>query len=310
MAIITISDDVLEVARVRDPIRGGQNYERISMAEAKRLFFILHPAGGQSVLSVSDHLVQEGDGHDVGVRRLYADADVLRGVFLWIYGGGWTFEDLVTADGLCRDFAARVGYLVISATPRLAPEGLFPGALDDVLEVLTRVFEKYATDYPVAIDGGRSGGNLATTACLAIRDRDELKYEIAHQTLVFSAVDFNTKYHSARAYVDPLLNVADTFRLANSYASIENDRYNHFTALNTAFELGGIPALSILVGKADSLRDGIPSCAEHLRLDQVEAQPRTYKNVGHAFFGALGVADGGQSLSDIADDLRAALCVS
>src|SRR5690349_7017571 len=67
--------------------------------------------------------------------RLYAtrtDAPVL----VYLHGGGWCYGSVATVDRVCRRIADRSGCAVLSIEYRLAPEHVFPAALEDVEAVL------------------------------------------------------------------------------------------------------------------------------------------------------------------------------
>ena len=67
--------------------------------------------------------------------RLYAsrpDAPL----FVYVHGGGWAYGSIETVDRVCRRIADRSGCAVLSVDYRLAPEHVFPAALEDVSTVL------------------------------------------------------------------------------------------------------------------------------------------------------------------------------
>ena len=93
--------------------------------------------------------------------RLYART-VGAPVFVYLHGGGWCYGSIETADRFCRRIADRSGCAVLSVGYRLAPEHVFPAALDDVETVLAFV-RKEGADLGVdpsrlAIGGDSAGG--------------------------------------------------------------------------------------------------------------------------------------------------------
>src|SRR3954452_4944695 len=53
-------------------------------------------------------------------------------VFVYVHGGGWCYGSIETLDRFCRRVADRSRRAVLSVGYRLAPEHVFPAALDDV----------------------------------------------------------------------------------------------------------------------------------------------------------------------------------
>jgi acetyl esterase len=85
--------------------------------------------------------------------RLYATrADAP--LFVYLHGGGWCYGSIETVDRVCRRIADRSGCAVLSVDYRLAPEHVFPAALDDVETVLAIVRE--GADWASTRPGWRS----------------------------------------------------------------------------------------------------------------------------------------------------------
>jgi acetyl esterase len=108
--------------------------------------------------------------------RLYrnTEGDAPSPVLVYFHGGGWVIGDLETHDVLCRDLARYSGYTVIAVDYRLAPEHVFPAAVDDANAAVNWVFANAEAlhgdpDY-IAVGGDSAGGNLAAVVCLSRRD--------------------------------------------------------------------------------------------------------------------------------------------
>jgi acetyl esterase len=89
-------------------------------------------------------------------------------VLVFFHGGGWVVGDLETHDVFCRRIAALVGCTVISVDYRLAPEHVFPAAVDDAVAAVEAVrarAEELAIDPGrIVIGGDSAGGSLAAVA--------------------------------------------------------------------------------------------------------------------------------------------------
>src|SRR5690349_5974009 len=119
--------------------------------------------------------------------RLYAtrpDAPL----FVYLHGGGWAYGSIETVDRMCRRIADRSGCAVLSVDYRLAPEHLFPAALEDVESVISYVRKSDIGVDPtrLAIGGDSAGAQLATIA--ARRQRDAAT-PLDHQILIYPALD-------------------------------------------------------------------------------------------------------------------------
>jgi acetyl esterase len=109
--------------------------------------------------------------------RIYSPAVESAGTLpalIYVHGGAGVFCDLDTHEGLCRLLAGSSGCRVISVGYRLAPEHMFPAAVDDARAAARWTFE-HSTEIGVdpkrtAIAGDSAGATLATVVCRLERD--------------------------------------------------------------------------------------------------------------------------------------------
>ena len=91
-----------------------------------------------------------------------------------------------THDELARRIANECGARVVSAEYRLAPEHMFPAALDDLGVAYAWAAKTYSGGVVVA--GDSAGANLAASLSIKLRDGGGAQQPIA-QVLVYPAVD-------------------------------------------------------------------------------------------------------------------------
>jgi acetyl esterase len=113
-----------------------------------------------------------------------------RALVIYFHGGGWTIGDLQTHDPFCRDLALQLQANVVSLDYRLAPEHLFPAAVDDCLACSRWVLDNRAAigaeEAPVFLAGDSAGGNLA--AVVANQLAGEQPGAVSGQLLIYPAV--------------------------------------------------------------------------------------------------------------------------
>ena len=109
---------------------------------------------------------------------------------VYLHGGGWCYGSIETVDRMCRRVADRSGCAVLSVGYRLAPEHVFPAALDDVETVLAYLRASGADlgvdPSRLAIGGDSAGGQLAAVA--ARRQRDAAT-PAGHLVLIYPVID-------------------------------------------------------------------------------------------------------------------------
>ncbi len=119
-----------------------------------------------------------------GVRaRLYRPPMAEPGTLVWYHGGAWMLGGLEFVDPLVRALAESSRACVLSVDYRLAPEHIYPAAIDDCWAATRWAAAELG---PVAVGGESAGGNLA--AAVALRARDS-SLALALQVLVVPALD-------------------------------------------------------------------------------------------------------------------------
>jgi len=239
--------------------------------------------------------------------RLYART-VGAPVFVYVHGGGWCFGSVETADRFCRRVADRSGCAVLSVEYRLAPEHVFPAALDDVETVLSFV-RKEGADLGVdplrlAIGGDSAGGELATVAARRRRDTaDPLDYQV----LIYPAIDPMLASESYAELGEYGLDRA-SMRLAwESYVPDPALRFSPDVA-PLAADLAGMPPTLIITAEYDVLRDEGADYADALTSAGVPTVHVRYAGMNHGFARKLAVIDAARVAADqVAAALRAAL---
>ena len=241
--------------------------------------------------------------------RLYATR-IDAPVFVYLHGGGWCYGSIESVDRVCRRIAARSGCAVLSVDYRLAPEHVFPAALNDTETVLSYVRKAGAAGLGVdpsrlAIGGDSAGGQVATV--VARRQRDAAT-PLDHQVLIYPALDPLTaseSYDELGAYG---LN-REAMRLAwEAYVPDRMARLTPDVSIMATPDLAGMPPTLIITAEYDVLRDEGADYADALAAAGVPVVHTRYMGVNHGFARKLAVIDAARAATDqVASALRAAL---
>ncbi|MGH3203094.1 MAG: alpha/beta hydrolase, partial [Streptosporangiaceae bacterium] len=249
--------------------------------------------------------------------RVYRRADVAQPpVVIFLHGGGWILGSLDSADGTCQHFALESGCTVVSVGYRLAPEHVFPAALEDSLAVVRWVAAGGADaggadrDGPppaICVAGESSGGQLAASTCLAARDAG--LGPIALQLLVCPVIDARMATASWRELGDRYLPCAEQMSwMWDLYAGAPEARHQPLVSVGEAHDLRGLPPALILTAEFDPLRDEAEQYGERLRGAGVAARLRRCDGQVHTVFGCAPAVDRcRQILDETAHDVARAL---
>ncbi|WP_250035852.1 alpha/beta hydrolase [Paractinoplanes maris] len=240
--------------------------------------------------------------------RLYASR-VDAPLFVYLHGGGWCYGSIETVDRVCRRIADRSDCAVLSVGYRLAPEHVFPAALDDVETVLAYV-RKAGAELGVdpsrlAIGGDSAGGQLATVA--ARRQRDAAT-PLDLQVLIYPAIDPMTASESYDEVGSYGMNRAAMRAAWETYVPDPMTRFTPDVAPLATADLAGMPPTLIITAEYDALRDEGADYADALLAAGVPVVHTRYMGVNHGFARKLAVLDDARAATDqVASYLRAAL---
>ena len=138
--------------------------------------------------------------------RLHVPEGEVKGLLVYLHGGGWVIGNIDDFDTLGRALAARSSCAVLLPDYRLAPESPFPGPVEDCEDAVLWALEAAGEEFggaPVAVAGDSAGGNLATVVARRLLGQGPIVF----QGLVYPVTDhdFSRPSYAAHAEGFPLL---------------------------------------------------------------------------------------------------------
>ncbi len=245
-----------------------------------------------TVIEVAD--VTDGEVASVPVRVYRPAGGGPRPTVVFVHGGGFVIGDLETHDNICRRLARDVGAVVVSVDYRLAPEHVFPAAVDDSMAVLKAVaadIDSYGGDADKLVIGGDSaGGNLAAVCSQLAREDGPA---LAAQLLVYPAVDLLGEYPSRTENAEGyFITLADMLWFGRHYLGFdETDPRAAEVAADPrlspikAASLAGLPPAIVVTAEFDPLRDEGDAYAAALDKAGVQVVHRQFPGLIHGFYG-------------------------
>jgi acetyl esterase len=230
-------------------------------------------------------------------------------VVVFFHGGGWVQGSVPGYDALCAQTASRTGSLVLSVDYRLAPEHVFPAAVEDCLVVTTWVIDSAdrlrVDPSRLAVMGDSAGGNLAAVVSQQLRDLGGVVP--ACQVLIYPATDATFASPSIDENADaPVLTRRSMHDFVDRYHP-DGDRRDPRLSPLFAADLSGLPPTLVQTAQLDPLRDDGSRYADALVAAGVPVRYTEYAGMPHGFASFPGVAPcGEQHLAEIAATLTAA----
>jgi acetyl esterase len=212
------------------------------------------------------------------------------------HGGGWVNGSRDSYDSVCRVLTRESGCVVASVDYRRAPEHPAPEPFEDCYAATVWLAEhgsELNTDSRrLAVGGDSAGGNLA--AAVAQKARDTGTPRIAHQLLVYPAVDEDESSESYMTYKDGHFLTGE--RMTFYYGCFVPRRELAdvpYVLPARAATLRGLPSATIILAECDPLRDQGLAYAERLRADGVPVDVLVYQGQIHGFFSFIALFEQG-----------------
>jgi len=265
------------------------------------------------VANIQDSVVP-GPAGDVPIRIYTPEGQAPYPILVYYHGGGWVIGDLETHDRECRILCREAGCVVVSVDYRLAPEHVFPAAVEDAFAAL-RWVARNATELGgdptrLAVGGDSAGGNLA--AVMALLARDAGGPALRHQLLVYPAVDAreDDRYASREKNAQGPFLLRDTMDYFMSHylrglggAPRADMRLSPLLADSHR----GLPPALVVTAEFDPLRDEGEAYARALEAASVPVTLHRYDGVPHLFFQPSPLPEEGKQLiAEASDALRTA----
>lgn len=263
--------------------------------------------------SVSDVTATDLPGSPLPIRLyrapgLKAPAPAL----IYFHGGGYIACNIDSHDNLCRQLAAQSCSAVLSVDYRLAPEHMFPAAVDDAY-VATKWIAENAEDLEIdssriCLGGDSAGGTLAIASALRLRDEGG-PVRLAHLLLLYPSTDLEADMASRREFAVGFgLDEALSQWFQNQYIPASVDRTDWRLSPARAQSLAGLPSATIITAGCDPLRDEAEHFAGLLQAVGIPAKVRRFDGVIHGFMSMYQIVpEGAQAIEYAAKRLREAL---
>lgn len=277
---------------------------RNNLARRKKLF----PTEIEPVASVQDDSIP-GPSGDTPIRIYKPEDDAPYPLIMFFHGGGWMIGDLDAEDTTCRGLCRRVGAVVVSVDYRLAPETLFPGAVNDCYSATVWAAQNAsklgANPSQIATAGTSSGGNLC--AAVALKARDEGDPPIAHQLLFCPAIDYRFDRPSYIENAEGFGLTAQAMRwFWDQYLGYQSEDLHPYACPIRDQNLSGLAAATVITAEYDVLRDEAEDYADAMSAAGVDVQCTRYDGMIHGFNAQLGIIDRAkEALNEAATRLNA-----
>ncbi len=243
-----------------------------------------------STIAREDIVITVVDGEEIPGRIYYPKKEGVHPVILYYHGGAFMegYGNIETHDNIVRALAVRTGSVVIAVGYRLAPDYVFPTAVDDSYNALVWAYENVeqfnGDPNRIAVVGDSAGGNLATAVTLMSRDLAGPK--LVGQALLYPLTTFQDVALPSRVVYDSgyyLLSRSVMYRARDLYTPMEDMWLSPYTSPLNAEDLANLPPTFIITAEFDPLRDEGELYGSRLAEAGVPVIHYHYNGVMHGF---------------------------
>lgn len=222
-----------------------------------------------------------------------------QGRFLYFHGGGYVLGSPRSHRHMTALLALKTGRELVVPDYRLAPEHVFPAAVEDGLAAYRALLDEGHAPGEIVLGGDSAGGGL--TLAVLLKARDEGLPMPAAACLISPWVDLkcNSGAYESRADADPMIDQSGIADMAALY--LGGAPAGEPLASPLFADLTGLPPLFIQVGDAEVLLDDSRLLAERAKAAGVDAMLDVWPemiHVWHAYYPML--PEGARALDDIA----------
>ena len=229
-------------------------------------------------------------------------ASTLVPVFYYIHGGGFLAGRPEVVEEMCKLMVQNTGCVSVQVDYRLAPEHLFPAAVDDCYAVLQWVHANAAQfggdAEKIIISGDSAGGNLATVC--AMLDRDAGTNMVKAQALIYPTVNAaGVEDEEYKFSLDEYTILSEHRRVAEGMIGLlQGNSFCELMGIKDAkdvrispylADLTGMPPTIILYAEFDFLRVECEAYARKLKKAGVPVKAVRYSGMDHGFADRTGV---------------------
>ena len=201
------------------------------------------------------------------------------GIVLYLHGGGYTCGTLEYAKGFGSVLAAECGIRVLAAAYRLAPEAVYPAALDDAVEAYRHLLSSGFLPGQIVLAGESAGGGLCY--CLLLKLRELMLPFPAGIVAISPWTDLtqSSETFTTNEAADPSICKKTLDYYADCYTSDPSDPF--VSPING--DLSGFPPSLIFVGGDEVLLDDSRLLHEKLTASGCKSELIVAEHMWHAY---------------------------
>ena len=224
-------------------------------------------------------------------------------VVLYLHGGGYSVGSARSHRSLGKRVAAAARARVLLPDYRLAPEHVFPAAVEDAVAAYRWLLATGVRPEQIAVAGDSAGAGLALALLVSLRDAGVPLPACAVLLSPFADLECRGQSYTTLAALDPIVSREMGLGMAGAY--VGDRKPSDPLASPVHAPLDGLPPLLIQVGSREVVLDDARTIERHARDAGVVAKLDVWPgmiHVWHLFASALD--EGRRAIDDLGSFVR------
>jgi acetyl esterase/lipase len=200
---------------------------------------------------------------------------------LYLHGGGYNAGSIASHLPLTSSIAVAAKARVLAIDYRLAPEHLFPAAVEDAQRAYQWLLKESAQANQIVLAGDSAGGGLTLSLLLSLREKGLPLPAAAVCLSPWTDLTCSGESWATNAKVDFMLKRVTTVKAAKLYLGDADPRTPLASPLFA--DPDGLPPLLIQVGSEEVLLSDSTQFADKARLAGVDVTLENWKGMQHVW---------------------------
>ena len=224
-------------------------------------------------------------------------------VVLYLHGGGYGVGSARSHRSLGKRIAFETPARVLLPDYRLAPEHVFPAAVEDAVASYRWLLAEEVEPERIAVAGDSAGAGLALALLVSLRDAGEALPACAVLLSPFADLACRGESYTSRAELDPIVSREMGLGMGRAYVGDGDPSDPLASPVHAA--LDGLPPLLVQVGSREVVLDDARAIERHAREAGVPVRLDVWPGMVHAWHLFASVLDEGRrAIEDIASFVR------
>ena len=205
-----------------------------------------------------------------------------RPVVLYFHGGGFQVGSVHSHRELMAGISEAAGCRVLGLDYRLAPEHLYPAALEDACTAYDWLIAQGTQPADIVFAGDSAGGNVVLAALIKLRDAGRALPAGAVLMSAWTDMSASGESYATRAQSDPIHQRPMILAMARNYLGADGDPLQPWVSPLFA-DLHGLPPMLIQVGDRETVLSDSVAFADKARADGVAVSLEVWDRMIHVF---------------------------